>query len=247
MTKVLITAGGTVAPIDDVRVISNRSTGRFGARLAEAWLSRGAAVTYLATTPQTIGPLEVPTQRFAHSPDPAEVRQRFLGGLSQAWNSADRLRRIDLELGTVADYSATLQRLAESQRWDVVMLAAAVSDYEPAPVEGKIPSDAEEIVLKLRRTPKVIRSVRDWVGEHAFLVGFKLTSGADDDALVRIAREACRTNRADATIANDQSSLAAGRHRVAVVEASGAFEWFEPGDDLAKRVVDRLTRRTRTT
>lgn len=238
--NVLITAGGTVAPIDDVRFVSNRSTGRFGASLAEAWLKRGASVTYLATTPRTIGPFDVPAIRLDGAIDPQELRGRTMRAITDAWHLGGRLTRIDLGEGTVHEYAAELERLCRSKPWDYVLLAAAVSDYEPIPVMGKIDSDAEEIVLRLKRTPKVIRHARDWVGESARLVGFKLTSGADDGELVAIARQACLTNRADATIANDQSSVGAGKHRVALVMPKKPAEWFEPGDDLADRVVRRL-------
>ncbi|MFI5262638.1 MAG: bifunctional phosphopantothenoylcysteine decarboxylase/phosphopantothenate--cysteine ligase CoaBC [Candidatus Limnocylindrales bacterium] len=41
----LVTAGGTAEPIDPVRYIGNRSSGRMGAAVAEAALARGASVT----------------------------------------------------------------------------------------------------------------------------------------------------------------------------------------------------------
>jgi len=46
--RALVTAGGTSEPIDDVRVITNRSTGRFGAAIALALIDRGVEVTLLA-------------------------------------------------------------------------------------------------------------------------------------------------------------------------------------------------------
>ncbi len=46
---VVITAGGTREPIDPVRVISNRSTGKQGYALAEAAWARGADVTLITT------------------------------------------------------------------------------------------------------------------------------------------------------------------------------------------------------
>ena len=46
---VVITAGGTSEPIDAVRVISNRSTGKQGYALAEAAWARGAEVTLIST------------------------------------------------------------------------------------------------------------------------------------------------------------------------------------------------------
>ena len=42
---VVVTAGGTREPIDPVRFIGNRSTGRMGVAIAEAALARGARVT----------------------------------------------------------------------------------------------------------------------------------------------------------------------------------------------------------
>jgi len=46
--RVLVTAGGTREPIDPVRFIGNRSSGRMGVALAEAAMRRGAAVTLIA-------------------------------------------------------------------------------------------------------------------------------------------------------------------------------------------------------
>ncbi len=45
--KVLITSGGTTEPIDDVRVITNNSTGKTGAQIAAALTESGISVTYL--------------------------------------------------------------------------------------------------------------------------------------------------------------------------------------------------------
>lgn len=46
--RVLITAGPTREPIDPVRVVTNRSSGRMGYRLAEAAWERGASVTLIS-------------------------------------------------------------------------------------------------------------------------------------------------------------------------------------------------------
>lgn len=46
--RVLVTAGGTREPLDDVRFLGNRSSGRMGLALAEAALARGASVTLIA-------------------------------------------------------------------------------------------------------------------------------------------------------------------------------------------------------
>jgi phosphopantothenoylcysteine decarboxylase/phosphopantothenate--cysteine ligase len=53
--RVVVTAGPTREPIDPVRYISNRSSGKMGYRLASAALRRGAAVT-LVSGPTSLAP-----------------------------------------------------------------------------------------------------------------------------------------------------------------------------------------------
>jgi len=50
--KILVTAGGTREPIDPVRFITNRSSGKQGYALAEAAIARGATVTLVTTVEQ---------------------------------------------------------------------------------------------------------------------------------------------------------------------------------------------------
>lgn len=52
--KVLVTAGGTREPIDAVRFIGNRSSGKQGYALAEEALARGAEVALVATNPREL-------------------------------------------------------------------------------------------------------------------------------------------------------------------------------------------------
>lgn len=47
-TAVLVTAGRTEEPVDPIRVITNRSSGRMGFELAQAFKNRGAEVTLVA-------------------------------------------------------------------------------------------------------------------------------------------------------------------------------------------------------
>jgi phosphopantothenoylcysteine decarboxylase / phosphopantothenate---cysteine ligase len=54
--RVLVTAGGTREPIDPVRVITNRSSGRQGTALAEVAARQGAEVTLVTTSDRTLAP-----------------------------------------------------------------------------------------------------------------------------------------------------------------------------------------------
>ena len=64
--RVLVSAGGTREPIDSVRFLGNRSSGRMGVALAEEARRRGAVVTLLAANlavavPQGVELIETPT------------------------------------------------------------------------------------------------------------------------------------------------------------------------------------------
>jgi phosphopantothenoylcysteine decarboxylase/phosphopantothenate--cysteine ligase len=76
--RVLVTAGGTREPIDSVRFIGNRSSGRMGLALAEEAARRGADVTLIAanvTIPLPVG-IDTVTVESTRELD-AAVRERF--------------------------------------------------------------------------------------------------------------------------------------------------------------------------
>ena len=50
--KVVVTAGGTKEPLDPIRVITNRSSGKMGTAIAEAARDRGASVTLITSSPE---------------------------------------------------------------------------------------------------------------------------------------------------------------------------------------------------
>jgi phosphopantothenate-cysteine ligase len=236
--NVVVTGGGTIAPIDDVRHIANVSSGRFSAMISEACLGRGASVWHIHTPSAQLPFMR--HARFDLDARDADAEVARLGGLKTRWcRVRDRLHLVPLTRGTVADYAENLERVLRRESIDVVFLAMAVSDFEPEPIAGKLGSEAEVLVIRGLRAPKVIRSVRDW-SPSVFLVGFKLLSRADPAELIRQAEAACVVNRADMTVANDLQTLREGRHTVHLVRPGLPCETLGPGEDLADRLVDRV-------
>jgi len=233
--KVVVTGGGTSAPIDDVRVITNVSTGRTAAAITESCLGRGAEVWHVHTPSAQLPFLR--SSRFdLDAPDPLAEHER-LDRLRETWRSAScRLHLRPLRVGTVAEYSDALRETLTTQDVDLAFLPMAVSDYEPERYEGKISSRPDGLSIPCKRTPKVIRSVRDWL-PSVYLVGFKLQSNVDRDELIRQARDACLINRADLTVANDLADVKAGRHTLYLVRPGRSTVVLEPGPDLADRLV----------
>lgn len=77
MNRILITAGPTREPIDDVRYISNRSSGRMGVALATAAVAAGHQVRLLLG-PSTLSlPAGTTTHRFETGDELAQLLERY--------------------------------------------------------------------------------------------------------------------------------------------------------------------------
>ena len=185
--KVVVTAGGTVEPIDPVRVITNRSTGKMGYAIAAAARDRGAEVC-LISTPTAL-----------RSPAGLDV----------------------LSVETVAQMrDATLPSCTDA---DLLVMAAAISDFKPADyADGKIKKNANQS-LALRLDP-----VEDWmpqaVGDRLVKVAFAAETG---NAAGKAAAKGAAKG-ATFTVANDVSEPGSGfgtdTNRVDIVTSDGAVE-----------------------
>ncbi len=89
------------------------------------------------------------------------------------------------------------------QKLDIVILAAAASDYTPEkPSRTKLDSDLLRISLKLKRVPKMINDIKK-IQSDTFLVGFKAEANVSKKNLIAKAREKIIQADCDLVIAND--------------------------------------------
>lgn len=149
--RVLVTAGGTREPIDSVRFIGNRSSGRMGLALAEEATRRGADVTLVAanvTIPPPQGVEAVAVETTAELD--AAVRERFPGtdvlimaaapaDFSPSAPLDDKIARegrdsLTLELSPTADIVAAV---AAGRRPDQTVVGFAAEHGEGALERGR--------------------------------------------------------------------------------------------------------------
>jgi phosphopantothenate-cysteine ligase len=236
--NILVTGGGTLVPIDDVRQITNMSTGRFSTAISEAALRRGAHVWHVHGK-GALTPFDSRARFHLDCPDITAELARLQALKAEYDEVKHRLNVVPLVEGTVPEYAETLERLLKTEPIDIVFLAMAVSDFAPIPDPGKIASEIDELVVHCRRLPKLIRSVRDW-SPSVYLIGFKLLSGSTEAALIDRARRDLTVNRADLTVANDLRLIRQGRHTIHLVRPDEPVETLGPEVDLAKELVDRV-------
>ncbi len=222
---VVVSAGGTREPIDPVRFIGNRSTGRMGVAIAAAALDRGARVTLVASN------LEVPL------PAGATVVEA---------GTAAELRAALHRLTHAEDGAAG---------FDALVMAAAVADFRPAQVTDRKLERGASLTLELESTPDILaqiaRIVRgtDRDGEVTYepvrptpvLVGFAAETGSLDRAADKLRRKGV-----DLLVANDVAEPGSGfgteTNRVSILAADGSRDDLPllSKREVADRLLDRV-------
>jgi phosphopantothenoylcysteine decarboxylase/phosphopantothenate--cysteine ligase len=173
--SVLITSGGTSVPIDAVRSITNHSTGRTGTALAEVFFGLGYSVTLVAAK--------------------SSIKPKF----SELDDAHFKL----IEYETFIQLQGTLDSCLATTNFDLIVHAAAVSDYSVAdgPTSGKIDS-SDEIILRLKKNPKLLDSLRSKSkNAQVKIVGFKFT--ADERELTDRAKKLAESGAVDLLVTND--------------------------------------------
>jgi len=111
-TRVLISAGGTREPIDSVRFVGNRSSGRMGVALAAEAKRRGAHVTLLAANLQVAAPVGV---EVIETPTAADLEREALALAAEA--------DVVVMAAAVADYRPAValaeKRYKDASGWTV--------------------------------------------------------------------------------------------------------------------------------
>ena len=90
-----------------------------------------------------------------------------------------------------------------AKKFDIVILAAAASDYIPKnQYSKKIKSTKNSLTIELKKAPKIIDHIKK-LQKDVFLIGFKAETDISKKELVIRAKQKLRDSKADMIIAND--------------------------------------------
>ncbi len=158
--RILITAGPTISRIDAVRYVTNGSTGRMGAALAEEALARGAEVIYVLGI------------------DKGVMRPRVPAG------AESRFHLIEVETAEQM-LEAAIPRLRHCQG---VIATAAVLDYRVAePATGKLKRSSAATSLAMLPSADVLGGLRAAARHGQWFFGFAAEShNVENNALSKL-------------------------------------------------------------
>jgi len=149
--------------------------------------------------------------------------------------------RIDVR--TTEEMNEAVQ--SRRDRTDLVFMAAAVSDYTPAePSESKRKKEDGDLVLHLRRTPDILKTLGEYKRDDQTLVGFALETN-DGEAN---ARRKLASKNLDWIVLNNPKEQGAGfgteTNRVTLIHHDDTSEALplQSKRDVARALIDRVTR-----
>ncbi|GAA4727322.1 bifunctional phosphopantothenoylcysteine decarboxylase/phosphopantothenate--cysteine ligase CoaBC [Isoptericola chiayiensis] len=195
--RVVVSAGGTREPVDPVRFLGNRSSGRQGVALAEAAAARGAQVTLVAANLETAltAPLVEAGVRVVDVGSTAELRT----AVREAATAAD----VVVMAAAVADFRPSRTPGAKIKK----------TQGEPPPV------------IELVENPDVLAELaRDRLSPGQVVVGFAAETGDAAGSVLEHGRAKARRKGADLLAVNavgDGRGFGAVDNEVTVLDAAG--------------------------
>jgi len=244
--NIIITAGGTIEPIDAVRSITNKSSGKLGQMIAIECLKQfpNCFIYYL------------------HGKNADEL------------NLDNNFRHECVKIGSADDLLKVVTKLLTRKPIDLFVHAMAVADYTTESVidtdklksliknnihtptnelidqlfddaiidnSSKISSNSD-IMIKLKPTPKIIKSIKE-LSPYTFLVGFKLVNDVNTETMFNAGFDLLRKNRCNLVLANDLAKINNYRHPGMLIYPEKTMDMFKNKHLIAKNLVQVIANR----
>jgi phosphopantothenoylcysteine decarboxylase/phosphopantothenate--cysteine ligase len=178
----IVTAGPTFEPLDDVRRLTNFSTGRLGTELANFLTARGHKVTLLIGESATW---------------PGERRAQAVKTFSTTADLRARLKSFSGKKVDAIFHAAAVSDFAFGQ----IFTETSPGEFTALKAAKKISTRRGGLLVELVPTPKIIAELRGWFPKKK-IVGWKYEAdGRRTDAL-RAARKQLADCATDACVAN---------------------------------------------
>lgn len=235
MIKMIITAGGTSEKIDNVRKITNSSTGKLGFTIACEILS-------------TIDDIQLYyiCSKDSYRPIDKRVKVIEVDGTAHLKSTVEELltsERIDYFIHSMAvsDYTTDFVTNIEKIKQSILDNDNLDEAFKNIKVLGgtKISSHEDNLVIFLKPTPKIISLIKS-ISPETFLVGFKLLDGVSKEELIEMARQLRDKNSCNIVVANDLSNIRCGNHQAFIIDEEDKIIEANGKEDIAKKLVRRM-------
>ena len=105
--------------------------------------------------------------------------------------------------------------------------------------DSKISSNKDNLIIKLKKTPKIISIIKD-ISPRIYLVGFKLLDNVSEENLINTAVKLKDKNKCDLVVANDLENIRNGNHKAFIIKTSNDYIIASGKEDIAKKLVGEM-------
>ena len=231
--KIIVTAGGTIEPIDDVRNISNYSTGRMGLTIASFLIEQGVDVLFVATENiQRLLPDDQPNLKKYQITDVQSVLQTLEHLLTS--------EKIDAVIHSMAVSDYTVYGVCAGEQIETLFAAPEVNYgqfiNQFVPMQNqKLTSSHEDLYLRLIQTPKIIQYIKKWQPE-TILIGFKLLVDADLQQFKEATEKQQHLASSDFVVANDLQNISDDVHQTMIFDNGEIIETANTRSELSEKL-----------
>lgn len=183
--KILITAGGTIEPIDGVRNITNTSTGQTGSEIADFLFELGFDVELLISA----------SSNYKNN-KPYKVKE---------FTNFSSLENLIHSCLSINNYTAIFHAAAVS---DFSLAEIEVNGECSKPSTNSKLKTSDSLTLRLKRNPKIVDHIKEFSkNKNIKLFAFKLTQNADKSEVLEAINKLFNSSHADFIIHNDLNQI----------------------------------------
>lgn len=210
--KVLITSGGTSEYIDDVRVLTNISSGKLGSKIAEAFYKSGCDVQYI------------------------HGKGAILPEFPGSYNSCECVKGVDRLIETLEKNVPTADVIIHA------MAVSDFGFKRDGNIKLKSNNPQAFIDYMrdtIKINPKVISLIKKW-NPDIKLVGFKFEVGITNKNLIELARKSITKNKCELVVANDKVEMATNKKHIAYLVTKENSVRVEGKEEIANSLVEAI-------
>ena len=240
--NIAITAGGTSEHIDAVRAITNTGTGTLASIIANKFLDEYSdkfdKIFYIHTTSAKL-PRESEKVVLISTEDTMSVYNAVQKVLTE--NKIDYFIHAMAISDYFVDFVSTADRVADS----IIKSLTDLSVESPADIflkgenrldnSKKLSSDADNLVVVLRKTPKIIGSIKEF-SPATHLIGFKLLNNVTEEHLIDVAYHLLQKNGCDYVVANDSAKITKEQHIAHIVDKDKKYTTVTSNNGIAEQL-----------
>ena len=225
--KVVLSGGGTIERIDDVRYISNFSSGKMASSLAKALYYKGADVCLVSSRGYENLPKDIHIIKVESS---NEMYEYLVDSLRVAKKGV-------LTKPTLMDSSTPTLILKQP----FLFMVAAVSDYVPAfPQDGKLKKELIGTLwnLELKQNMDILKSLDK---EGIITIGFK--AEMDETTALNSATRMLENKNLDGVclnILNEENSFGSGNNNIELILKNNSYEFKGAKLDISLEILEKL-------